>query len=67
MNREYERIQNLIKKAESEAVSDENCHYRLGFHIMPPTGWLNDPTDYASLELPIICFFSTLHWMRGAE
>lgn len=43
MNQEHERIQGLIKEAEKRAISDESCLYRLGFHIMPPTGWLNDP------------------------
>lgn len=43
MNNEYKKIQKLIEQAEKNSVYDEHCLYRLGFHIMPPTGWLNDP------------------------
>lgn len=43
MNEEHQRIQKLIDEAEKNAVYDKSCRYRLGFHIMPPTGWLNDP------------------------
>lgn len=57
MNQEYERIQDLIKKAESAAVSGENCRYRLGFHIMPPTGWLNDPNGLCQLGDTYHLFF----------
>lgn len=57
MNQEYEKIQNLIKKAEKEAISSGNCRYRLGFHIMPPTGWLNDPNGLCQLGDTYHLFF----------
>lgn len=41
MNQEYSRIKNQIKEAEVKA--SKAGLYRLGYHLMPPTGWLNDP------------------------
>lgn len=43
MNQEYFIIQKSIQKAEADKISGKQCLYRQGFHIMPPTGWLNDP------------------------
>lgn len=52
MNQEYERLQKLIREAEdkaklaedsAEATKTKGISFRNGYHIMPPTGWLNDP------------------------
>lgn len=57
MKEEYKRIQNLIKQAEQQAVTGEKCLYRPGFHIMPPTGWLNDPNGLCQLGDTYHLFF----------
>lgn len=36
-----------IKKLEEQAVQDK---YRLKYHLMPPTGWLNDPNGLCQLK-----------------
>ena len=36
-----------IKKLEKQASNDE---YRLNYHLMPPTGWLNDPNGLCQFE-----------------
>ena len=57
MNQEYERLQKLIKEAEEKAASKGNMRYRNGFHIMPPTGWLNDPNGLCQLGDEYHLFF----------
>ena len=69
MNIEYSRIQELIKEAESKAINDSNCLYRLGYHLMPPTGWLNDPNGLCQLGDTYHIFFqySPLHVNGGMK
>ena len=57
MNQEFDRIQELIRKAESEAVNGDDCLFRNGFHIMPPTGWLNDPNGLCQIGGEYHLFF----------
>lgn len=57
MNQEYERIQSLISYAEDCAVNDYSCLYRNGFHLMPPTGWLNDPNGLCKYKGEYHIFF----------
>ena len=57
MNQEFDRISELIRKAESEAVNGDNCLFRNGFHIMPPTGWLNDPNGLCQIGGEYHLFF----------
>lgn len=57
MNKEYERLQHLIKEAEDNAINDDQCLYRNGFHIMPPTGWLNDPNGLCQIGGEYHLFF----------
>lgn len=40
MNRE---LVNLVKHAENDARNKQEEKWRLSFHLMPITGWLNDP------------------------
>jgi len=62
-------IRNLIKNAEQEAISGDECLFRLGFHLMPPTGWLNDPNGLCQLEETYHIFFqySPLHVNGGMK
>ncbi|MBR1598732.1 MAG: glycoside hydrolase family 32 protein [Lachnospiraceae bacterium] len=57
MNQEYDRLQKLIKEAEEKAASKGDMSYRNGFHIMPPTGWLNDPNGLCQLGDEYHLFF----------
>lgn len=52
-----------IKKLEKQASNDE---YRLNYHLMPPTGWLNDPMDYVSLK-GFIIFTINMHQTIALE
>ncbi len=69
MNIQYNRIQELIKEAENKAINDPNCLYRLGYHLMPPTGWLNDPNGLCQLGDTYHIFFqySPLHVNGGMK
>lgn len=40
--------------------------YRLQYHLMPPTGWMNDPNGFCYYEEHIISFFS-IHQMMCTE
>lgn len=57
MNQEYLRIQEQIHRAEAEAMAENAGFYRLGFHLMPPTGWLNDPNGLCQLGDTYHLFF----------
>ncbi|MCR5700714.1 MAG: glycoside hydrolase family 32 protein [Lachnospiraceae bacterium] len=57
MNQEYERIQQMIMKAEGCAYNDDACMYRNGFHLMPPTGWMNDPNGLCQCNGEYHIFF----------
>ena len=57
-----------IKKLEKQASNDE---YRLNYHLMPPTGWLNDPNGLCQFEgiyhlyyqyAPDDCFGGDKYW-----
>ncbi len=69
MNEKYLKIQNLIKEAEKHAINNETCLYRLGFHLMPPTGWLNDPNGLCQMGDTYHIFFqySPLHVNGGMK
>lgn len=68
MRAEYIRLQNLIKEAEKNAKNGE-YKYRLGFHLMPPTGWLNDPNGLCQMGDTYHIFFqySPLHVNGGMK
>lgn len=59
MNQEYVRLQKLIGEAEekAKAVDKDKIRFRNGFHIMPPTGWLNDPNGLCQLGGEYHLFF----------
>lgn len=69
MNEKYIELQSLIKEAENNALNKETCLYRLGFHLMPPTGWLNDPNGLCQLGDTYHIFFqySPLHVNGGMK
>ena len=69
MNKECNRIHNLIKEAENDAQKRKYGLYRLGFHLMPPTGWLNDPNGLCKLGDVYHIFFqySPLHVNGGMK
>lgn len=66
---ENSQLQMLIKEAEEKAIRDEGCLYRLGYHLMPPTGWLNDPNGLCQLNGTYHIFFqySPLHVQGGMK
>lgn len=47
----------LIKIEETAAMDRELQKQRLTHHLMPPTGWLNDPKGYVILKEDT-CVFS---------
>ncbi len=69
MNEKYIELQGLIKDAENNAINNETCLYRLGFHLMPPTGWLNDPNGLCQMGDIYHIFFqySPLHVNGGMK
>ena len=64
MNALTKDLMSLTEAAERNAVSDGR--FRQKFHLMPPVGWLNDPTDSAGTAEFITPFFSILLLMRKA-
>lgn len=57
-----------IKELENQAINDE---YRLNYHLMPPTGWLNDPNGLCQFNgtyhiyyqySPDNCFGGDKYW-----
>lgn len=69
MDTEYNRIQKLIQEAENREMNNKNHRYRLGYHLMPPTGWLNDPNGLCQLGDTYHIFFqySPLHVNGGMK
>lgn len=47
---EYTKLLNIKEELFKKTLQDKN---RLGFHLMPPTGWLNDPNG--------LCEFNGVH------
>lgn len=43
MNHLTRVLQQRILELEAKAAQAQPDHWRLAFHLMPPTGWLNDP------------------------
>lgn len=43
MNALYRDLKRLVSFTEEAAKRQKKDGWRLGFHLMPPTGWLNDP------------------------
>ena len=56
-------LERNIKVIEKNADLTEG-RFRLGHHLMPPVGWLNDPNG---LKADIMCFFNTLPLMWKAD
>ncbi len=69
MNTDGIRIHNWIEKVEKDAKKKEWGLYRLGYHLMPPTGWLNDPNGLCQLGDTYHIFFqySPLHVNGGMK
>ena len=51
-----EQIQEAERRAAEYCRGGEDC-YRLQFHLMPPTGWLNDPNGLCQLQGVYYVFF----------
>lgn len=64
MNRE--EYFEFIKNSENLRVKVNSDPYRLNFHLMPPTGWLNDPNGLCFLKGTIMYFISMLMNRRVA-
>lgn len=43
----------------------ENAKYRLGYHFMPPAGWMNDPNGFIEYRGHYHLFYQ--HWPESAE
>ena len=54
-------LERNIKVIEKNANLTEG-RFRLGHHLMPPVGWLND-TNGLRIKADIMCFFNTLPLM----
>lgn len=54
----YEELQNRVKAMEAAEGERVSCDlYRLGFHLMPPVGWLNDPNGLCQFQGKYHVFF----------
>ena len=51
-------LEKNVAEIEKNADMTEG-RFRLGHHLMPPMGWLNDPNGYAGIRADIMCSFST--------
>ena len=56
MNALTRDLADLVKIVEAKA-DGKDC-FRQKLHLMPPTGWLNDPNDFASFTAFIMHFFN---------
>lgn len=52
-------LERNVAEVEKRADLTEG-RYRLGHHLMPPVGWLNDPMGCAGLRENIM-YFSSMH------
>ena len=59
-------LERNIKVIEKNADLTEG-RFRLGHHLMPPVGWLNDPNGLCCIKADIMCFFNTLPLMWKAD
>lgn len=58
MNKKTERMQKDINAYENHYFPvAESDKWRLGFHLMPPTGWLNDPNGLCQFQGKYHVFF----------
>lgn len=68
MQTEREELKQKILKAEAEAsVQRARDPYRFGFHLMPPSGWMNDPNGlcWYQGEYHVFYQYSPLDAHRG--
>ena len=41
-----------------------NDRYRLGYHIMAPANWINDPNGFVQYKGEYHAFINTIHMMK---
>ncbi len=68
MQTKREELKQKILKAEAEAGAQRaKDPYRFGFHLMPPSGWMNDPNGlcWYQGEYHVFYQYSPLDAHRG--